>query len=510
MLGADWDYKSNRHACGETPQRRHRIRTNILILIGLTYLIASVTPCRAAEQSPSEIGSLRKEIEEIKKSQQNIETTLQEIKKLLRANAGAGAAFTGPRANPAIGMMVNVAGKETRGDPKAKLTLIEFTDYECPFCGRHFRETAPKILKDYIETGKIRYVFSDLPLSIHPHALKAAEAALGAGEQGKYWEMHDLLFSNQQALDDPNLISYAGRLGLDVPAYQKVLTSGKYASQVNANAAEAARLGFTGAPSFAVGLTQPNDAPVKITEVIIGAQPYVNFEKQFADALNPQTPSAPGQGPPDWRTMGTTAAAVPQNPAIGKSISVEGKQFKGKKDAKLTLIQFSDYECSFCGQLARETIPQVVRDYVDTGKLKFVFGDLALGAHPHAIKAAEASYCAAEQDRYWEMHDVLFSSQGALELSKLVTSANEIGLDMAKFQQCLNANRYAAQVEQSSAEAKRLGFDSTPVQVIGLTEGNGSGMKVMKVIIGAVAYPVTQAAIESLLNPARAAGSPTP
>jgi protein-disulfide isomerase len=486
MLGADWDYKSNRHACSGTPQY-HRIRAKVLVLLGLTQLVVSLAPCRAADKSPSEIGALRKEIEEIKKNQQTMESTLQEIKKLLQTNAAAAPA--GPRANPAVGMMVNVAGKQTRGDRNAKLTLIEFTDYECPFCGRHFRETAPKILKDYIETGKIRYVFSDLPLSMHAHAKKAAEAALCAGEQGKYWEMHDLLFANQQALENSNLLAYATRLGLNVPAFQKALESGKYEPKVSANAAEAANLGFTGAPSFAIGLTQPNEAPVKIIEVIIGAQPYANFQKEFADALNPQRPSVP-----------TQPIAVPQNPAIGKSISVEGKQFKGKKDAKLTLIQFSDYECSFCGQLARETIPQVVRDYVETGKLKFVFGDLALGVHSQAIKAAEASYCAAEQGRYWEMHDALFSRQGALELSKLITSANEIGLDMAKFQQCLNTNRYAAQVEQSSAEAKQLGFDSTPVQVLGLTERNGSSMKVMKVITGAVTYPVTQAAIENLLN----------
>jgi protein-disulfide isomerase len=459
--------------------------------------LLSANAGRAAAPSPSEIGALRQEIEQLKKGQQNIEATLQNIERLLQASATA--ARGGPPANPAVGMTVNVAGKPTRGDKNAKLTLIEFTDYECPFCGRHFRETAPKILKDYIESGKIRYVFSDLPLSMHAHAKKAAEAALCAGEQGKYWEMHDLLFANQTALENSNLLDYAARLGLNVPAFQKALESGKYEPKVSANAAEAANLGFTGAPSFAIGLTQPDDAPVKVIKAIVGAQPYENFQREFADALNPRSPAVP-----------TQPIAVPQHPAVGKSISVEGKQFKGKKDAKLTLIQFSDYECSFCGQLARETIPQVVRDYVETGKLKFVFGDLALGVHSQAIKAAEASYCAAEQGRYWEMHDVLFSRQGGLELSKLIASANEIGLDLAKFQQCLNINRYAAQVEQSSAEAKQLGFDSTPVQAIGLTEGNGSSMKVMKVITGAVTYPVTQAAIESLLNPARTAGSPAP
>jgi protein-disulfide isomerase len=446
----------------------------------------------APSPSPSEIGALRQEIEQLKKGQQNIEATLQEIKRLLQANATA--ARGGPPANPAVGMTVNVAGKPIRGDKNAKLTLVEFTDYECPFCGRHFRDTAPKILQDYIETGKIRYVFSDLPLSMHSHAKKAAEAALCAGEQGKYWEMHDLLFANQQALDNSNLIAYATRLGLNVPVFQKAIDSGKYESQVSANAAEADRLGFTGAPSFAIGLTQPNDAPVKVIKVIVGAQSYENFQKEFADALNPQPPSIPSQ-----------PIAVPQNPAVGTSISVEGKQFKGKKNAKLTLIQFSDYECEFCGQLARDTIPQVVQNYVDTGKLKFVFADLAFAIHSHAIKAGEASYCAAEQGRYWEMHDLLFSHQGALEISNLVSYAKTIGLDLGKFQQCLDSNRYGAQIQQSSTEAQRAGFTSTPVQVIGLTEGNGSSVKVLKVITGVVAYPVTQAAIENILNP-----EPTP
>ena len=458
-----------------------------LALAALTAM--SIQVCTAADAPPSEIGALRQEMEQLKKSQQNIEATLQDIKRLLLANAAAGAGA--PRPSSAVGMSVNVAGKQIRGDKNAKLTLIEFTDYECPFCGRHFRDTAPKILKDYIDTGKIRYVFSDLPLAMHAHAKKAAEAALCAGEQGKYWEMHDLLFSNQQALDNANLIAYATKLGLNVPAFQKALESGKYEARVSANAADAAKLGFTGAPSFAIGLTQPNDGAVKVIKTIVGAQSYENFEREFADALKPQpSPPPPGQ-----------AAAAPENPVVGTSMSVEGKQFKGKKDAKLTLIQFSDYECSFCGKLARETIPDVVKNYVETGKLKFVFSDLALDMHTHAIKAGAASYCAAEQGHYWEMHDVLFSNQGALEDANLVSYAKEMGLDMAKFQQCVSTNRYEAQIRQSSAEGRRAGFDATPVEIIGLTEGNGARVKVLKVISGAVPYPTVQATLESVLNP---------
>lgn len=448
----------------------------------------SIQLCAAADAPPSEVGALRQEMEQLKKSQQNMEATLQDIKRLLQANAAAGAG--GQRPNPAIGMTVSVAGKQTRGDKNAKLTLIEFTDYECPFCGRHSRDTAPQILKNYVETGKIRYVFNDLPLAMHAHARKAAEAALCANDQGKYWEMHDLLFSNQQALDNANLSAYATKLGLNLPAFQKALESGKYAAKVSANEAEAARLGFSGAPSFAIGLTQPNDGAVKVIKTIVGAQSYANFEREFADALKPQPSPPPGQ-----------AAAVPENPAVGTSMNVEGKQFKGKKEAKLTLIQFSDYECSYCGKLARETIPEVVKNYVDTGKLKFVFSDLALDMHSHAIKAGAASYCAAEQGHYWEMHDVLFSNQGALEDSNLVSYATAMGLDTVKFQQCLNTNRYEAQIRNSSAEGRRAGFDATPIQVLGLTEANGSAVKVLKVISGAVGYPAVQAAIEIILNP---------
>ena len=464
-------------------RRTHPIR---LALAGL--MAVSIQVCTAADASPSEIGALRQDMEQLKKSQQSIETTLQDIKRLLQANAAVGAGA--PRPSSAVGMSVNVAGKQIRGDKNAKLTLIEFTDYECPFCGRHFRDTAPKIVKNYIETGKIRYVFSDLPLSMHAHAKKAAEAALCAGEQGKYWEMHDLLFSNQQALDNANLIAYATKLELNVPAFQKALESGKYAAKVSANEAEAAKLGFTGAPSFAIGLTQPNDGAIKVIKTIVGAQSYENFEREFADALKPQPSPPPGQ-----------TAAAPENPAVGTSMNVAGKEFKGKKDAKLTLIQFSDYECSFCGRLARETIPQVVKDYVDTGKLKFVFSDLALDMHTHAIKAGTASYCAGEQGRYWEMHDVLFSNQGALEDANLVSYAKDMGLDLTKFQQCLETKRYDTQIQQSSSEGRRAGFDATPVEVIGLTEGSGNSVKVLKVISGAVPYPTVQAAIEGILNP---------
>jgi protein-disulfide isomerase len=468
------------------------MRLTTLFLPGLAGVLAlAISACAAAEATDADISALRTDIEQLKQGQRVIETQLQEIKRLLSANGANSAA--GQRPNPALGATVSIAGRPFKGDTNARLTLIEFADYECPFCGRHTRDTAPQILKNYVETGKLKYVFGDLPLPMHPHARKAAEAALCAGDQGKYWEMHDLLFAHQGALENSNLTAYAAALGLDVTAFQKALDTGKYASQVQSSAADAGKIGLSGAPSFVLGLTQPNNPTIKVLQVIVGAQGYDAFQKAIEDALNPAPPVAA------------------QSPAVGATVNVNGKQFKGSKDAKLTLIEFSDYECSFCAKAALETFPQLEKDYVTTGKLKYVYSDLVLDMHPHAMKAAEASWCAAEQGRFWEMHDLLFASQQELEETNLISYATALGLDPSAFQQCLDANRFAAQVRKSSAEAKQLGFKNAPMCAIGLTQPNSSDVKVLKVIVGANGYPELKAAIDSLLNsaPARALPGPT-
>lgn len=115
----------------------------------------------------------------------------------------------------------------TRGDHLAALTLLEFSDYQCPVCARHFRETYPQIDKEYIETGKLKYVFLDLPLvAIHDLAFKAAVAAHCAGEQGMYWEMHDRLLEFQQTLGA--WTSHAEAVGLDVMAFEECLSGRNY------------------------------------------------------------------------------------------------------------------------------------------------------------------------------------------------------------------------------------------------------------------------------------------
>jgi protein-disulfide isomerase len=255
-----------------------RAKTLATLTLLLNLILFYPQPARA-QQQPSAPGEkdLRKEIEEMKESLNTIQRDLQEIKQLLgRQN------FNAVRSREVI---VNTDGDPFKGDKDAKLTLIEFSDYQCPFCARYVRETLPLIEKDYVKTGKLKYVFRDYPLeTIHPNALTASKAASCAGEQGKYWEMHDQLFGNQSALSASDMAFHAKAIGLERVKFQQCLDSGRYESEIRKKMAEGASLGVRGTPSFFLGLTSPNDPKVKVLRVLRGAVPYAQF-KEVLDSI---------------------------------------------------------------------------------------------------------------------------------------------------------------------------------------------------------------------------------
>ncbi len=152
----------------------------------------------------------------------------------------------------------------SKGPTTAPVTIVEFSDFECPFCGRA-EDTVKKVLKDY--DGKVRLVYRDFPLPMHPHAEKAAEAAQCAGDQGKYWDMHEKLFANQQALEPAQLKGYAKGLGLDTAKFDKCLDSGEKAKIVEENRKAGEKVGVTGTPAFFVNGYQ-----------LTGAQPFEEFK----------------------------------------------------------------------------------------------------------------------------------------------------------------------------------------------------------------------------------------
>lgn len=172
------------------------------------------------------------------------------------------------------GRIIQVAVADTDpliGDVNAPVTIIAFEDFECPFCERFSQQTLPLIMEQYVKTGKVRLVWKDFPLSIHSHAQEAHEAARCAWEQDKFWEYHDIIYSNQKNLGTNDFKRYAKDLGFNENQFSSCLNSGKYTSLIEQKIDEGNSIGVTGTPSFLIN-----------GRLVVGAQPF----QVFADVIN--------------------------------------------------------------------------------------------------------------------------------------------------------------------------------------------------------------------------------
>lgn len=172
------------------------------------------------------------------------------------------------------------------GREDAPVTMVEFADYQCPFCRRFESESFAQLKKNYIDTGKVRFVSRDLPLEFHPNAPAAANAARCAGEQRKYWEMHDSIMQDtSNDLGPDAILKYAQKINLDVPAFKTCLDEKRYVAAIQKDTADAGLLGISGTPSFVIGKT----AKDQIDGVrIVGAVPYSVFDSTIKDMLSAQ------------------------------------------------------------------------------------------------------------------------------------------------------------------------------------------------------------------------------
>ena len=246
-------------------------------------------------QEPT-IATLQQQIEKLNAGQEALRKQLQamqqqllQMTKLLQARP-APAAPAAAQAEPPLPAEIATAGAPAKGASGAPVTLVEFSDFQCPFCGRHFRDTYGQLDREYIKTGKVRYVFRHLPLErIHPQAFKASEAAECAGAQNKFWEMHDVLFANQQALMPADLTKHAQGLKLD-PAKFNACLAGETAPRIRQDMTLAVQAGVRATPGFIVGTTLPNGR-VKVTRRLSGALPFATF-KAAIDALLADVSSA--------------------------------------------------------------------------------------------------------------------------------------------------------------------------------------------------------------------------
>ena len=242
-----------------------------LLVLSLFSIATAQQPAAADQEKATDAQQLAQIVQELQRIRQLLEN---------QQAPSARALVPAPTLPEKVQMSVG-SGWNSIGRDDAPLTLVEFVDYQCPFCKRFHGEVFAELKKDYIDTGKLRFVSRDLPLAFHPYARKAAEAARCAGDQQKYWELHDALMAHTSEWDDQTIHHEAERLSLDMKRFQACLESEKYKTDVQQDATEAAALQINGTPTFVLAKSTPR--ALQGTR-LVGAQPFSAL-KSAIDAL---------------------------------------------------------------------------------------------------------------------------------------------------------------------------------------------------------------------------------
>ena len=353
-------------------------------------------------------------------------------------------------------------GYPFRGSPEAPVTIVEYSDYLCPFCGRYTSETAPILLDEYVRTGKVKFVFRDFPIAtLHPTAHFGHIAANCAGKQGavQYWKMHDALFALQNDWNQlPNpvdyLINIAQEINLNMSDFRNCLNDGDNETEVNDSVEIAVGLGFNATPSF-----QFIRADSEEVYPFVGAQPTDVF-RQWIESLAvgnepPIDPTPEPPKPPPW-TEADNLEPNPDKPGY----TIGGDPYKGVPGAKLVVIEFMDYECPACRTHAIETQPIIDEQFVNSGQVMWVVKNLPLKEHTQAPVAAAAAECAGDQGKFWPMYNLIFENQsqwaGSDSDSFFISFADQLDLDVTAFQNCLNSRDALLRVLSDMYDAEDL------------------------------------------------------
>ena len=227
--------------------------------------------------------SIQQQIDDLKQGQQRVLDELAEIKKLLQEKPGRVDNAAKPTKPSPISL--NVHGELYRGDSRARVAIMEYSDFECSFCARYVREVYPRIDEEYIQSGKVKYFFRDLPEPGQTNALLKARAARCAGEQGQFWEMHDRLFATQSDPAGRNMELQAQALGLDIEKFSACLTSGRYSENIRLSMAGARRAGIYGTPAFLIGTVSDDGDFVLATKLVVGGESFETIKSGLDEML---------------------------------------------------------------------------------------------------------------------------------------------------------------------------------------------------------------------------------
>jgi protein-disulfide isomerase len=334
-----------------------------------------------------------------------------------------------------------------KGNKDAAVTLAVFSEFQCPFCSR-IKPTFDKVEETYGD--KVRIVFKHNPLPFHKDAFKASEASMCAMEEGKFWEMHDKLFANMKALKVADLEKYAGELGLNPEKFKACLGSNKYKEKIEGDQDLASKVTARGTPNTFVNGRK-----------LTGAKPFAEFKTVIDEEIKKaEARLAKGTSAKDLY------AEIIKNGKVFQPLEDKVNAFdlgkgviKGKKNAKIQIVEFSDFQCPFC---SRVTAPlyAVKKHYGDQAVISFK--NFPLSFHKQAMNAAEAFLCAGDQKKGWEMHDKMFAGQKELADDKYAVWAGELGLKVDPFKKCMDEDTHKALIQAEMAEGRKAGVRGTP------------------------------------------------
>jgi protein-disulfide isomerase len=360
---------------------------------------------------------------------------------------------------------IPVADAPALGPATALVTVVAFSDFQCPFCAR-VEPTLAQLRERY---GRdLRVVWRNNPLPFHPNAMPAAEAALEARAQRgdeAFWQMHDLVFANQRALERADLERYAAQVGLDLARFRSALDQHAHRATIERDMGLALRLNAEGVPNFFINGTN-----------VVGAQPLERFTAVIDQVLARARTIAPADQvyarmvadpipSPDAAPAAPSAPSAPTpqaDPAAVYRVPVDGAPARGPADALVTLVVFSDFECPFCARV-EPTLAQLRARY--GRELRVVFRHHPLSFHPNAELAAEAAAEAFAQRGaagFWRMHDLVFANQRALGRADLERYAAQVGLDLARFRSALDQQSHQRRIAEDGRLAESLGAGGTP------------------------------------------------
>src|SRR6266566_6699596 len=253
------------------------LRPGLRLEVVLTAILCTSSFVCAQTSPPHTAGITSEQADAILKE-------LKEIRALLEKQLQLASNGTHSPAAPADSNVLIKLPQDIRvlGKDNAPVTVVEFSDYQCPFCNKFHSTTFAELKKNYIDPGTVRFISLDLPLDFHPNALQAAETLRCAGDQGKFWEMRDALIEHSTDLSKESILAFARSVVSDSAALRVCMESGKYKAAVESSRAEAGKIGVTGTPTFIVGKTAKEflSGPR-----LVGAMPYTAFDFEIKKIL---------------------------------------------------------------------------------------------------------------------------------------------------------------------------------------------------------------------------------